>query len=76
MIELMYRKDMHDLKLEEIMILPDPDCKHVTSRPMALPETRPICSQSSKSLTINVAFTSILITQEKSHHAFSSRYTE
>jgi len=57
MIELMYIKDRHDLKLEEIMILPDPDCVHVTSRLMTLPETRPTCSPSSESLTINVAFT-------------------
>jgi hypothetical protein len=41
MIDLMYRKDLHDLKIEtEIMILPDSDAEHVTSRPMTLPEPR------------------------------------
>jgi hypothetical protein len=41
MIDLMYRKDLHDLEIEtDIMILPNSDVKHVTPRSMTLPEPR------------------------------------
>lgn len=78
MIDIMYRKDMHDLEIErKIMILPDMDQKHVISRLMTLPETRPTLGQSSNSSTINVAFTFMILTiQGNNHNAFSSRYTE
>jgi hypothetical protein len=78
MIDLMYRKDMHDLEIErKIMILPDLDLTHVTSRLMTLPETRPTLGQSSNSSTINVAFTFMILNiQGNNHNAFPSRYTE
>jgi hypothetical protein len=75
MIDLMYRKDMHDLEIErKIMILPDMDLMHVISRLMTLSETRPTLGQSSNSSTINVAFTFILNLAEQSRCVFEQIY--
>ena len=75
MIDLMYRKDVHDLEIErKIMILPDLDLTHVISRLMTLPETRPTLGQSSNSSTINVAFTLILKLAEQSRCVFEQIY--